>query len=73
MTLASLDRRSRRDADVVSLGPDRFFDTTFARLAEAHGELVAAGMEALAVPPLSLEVEGRTWTVVAAGSGSRTP
>jgi hypothetical protein len=65
MKLATLDRRSRRDADVVTLGPDQFFETTFARLAQAHGDLAAAGMHALDAPPLSLEVEGRTWTVIA--------
>ncbi|CAN7288386.1 hypothetical protein LJR225_001494 [Phenylobacterium sp. LjRoot225] len=62
-----LDRRTRRVEDRRRIAPDAFFADEFPRLAAAHGHLVAAGMEALKAPPLTVEVEGTAWTVLRSG------
>jgi hypothetical protein len=68
----AIDRRTRSDGDVVAeLPPERFFDEVFPGLADAHGHLAATGIRTLDARPLSMEVDGRTWTVVV-GSGGDT-
>ena len=62
-----LDRRTRRDSDRRHIAPAEFFASAFAGYADQHGQLVAAGMEALSTPPLAIEVEGEIWTVLRAG------
>ena len=64
-----LDRRTRRNSDIRSVAPLSFFADDFPALAERHGTLVAAGVEQLDVPPLTVAVSGDSWTVVA-GHGS---
>jgi len=63
----SLDRRTRRDGDRRPLTPETFFTRDFPWLAAVHGRLAMAGLTALQAPPLTVEVEGATWTVVADG------
>jgi len=63
-----LDRRTRRDADRHDITPHEFFALEFPQLAAKHGHLVAAGIEALAAPPLTLEIEGAQWTVLPTGN-----
>jgi hypothetical protein len=62
-----LDRRTRRDEDRRYITPTPFFAQEFPRLAAVHGELVAAAIESLGARPLSVEVDGSTWTVVMEG------
>lgn len=63
MTLASLDRRTRNDSDLVDLGPTELFATVLPELAEANGHLVVAGIAALDAPPIAFVVDGDPWTV----------
>jgi len=65
----NLDRRTRRDEDRHHVTPDAFFTREFPLLAVKYGHLVVAGMEALAVPPLTVDVAGTSWTVLREGSG----
>ena len=59
-----LDRRTRRDADDRALDPAAFFAEDLPSLLEAHGALAAAGVEALAAPPLAVEVGSAAWSLV---------
>lgn len=65
----NLDRRTRRDEDRRLVTADAFFIQEFPVLAAKHGHLVAAGVEALAVPPLTVEAAGSSWTVLREGGG----
>jgi Phytanoyl-CoA dioxygenase (PhyH) len=65
MALASLDRRTRFDADLRLVTPETFFNEELPALVDRHGAMVAAGMAALDAPPLALRVDGRAWTFVA--------
>jgi hypothetical protein len=62
-----LDRRTRQDEDRRLISAEDFFAAEFPRLAAAHGRLVAAGMNALNAPPLTLEVDGAAWTILRSG------
>jgi len=64
MTTTSLDRRTRRDADVHPIDADEFFAGSFADHAERHGPAVVEAIDALGAPPLSVSVEGDVWTVL---------
>jgi hypothetical protein len=59
----SVDVRTRTAADVAPVDPGWFFDEELPRLARERGSLVAAGGRELAPRPLSVEVDGRTWTL----------
>ena len=60
---SSLDRRTRRDADVRAIGPHEFFQGEFKRLAAKHGRIAADAILALDAPPLTVEVENAAWTI----------
>jgi hypothetical protein len=59
-----LDRRTRRDDDRHHVTPDEFFAQEFPRLTAKYGHSVAAGMQALNAPPLTVEIEAAAWTVL---------
>jgi hypothetical protein len=61
--LATLDRRTRSDQDLLDLDVEMFFTELFPSLAAQHGPLVVAGMAALEAPPLTMVVSGRVWSV----------
>lgn len=63
----TLDRRTREEAVVELLAPREFFEGQFPELAARHGRLVAAAMESLNAPPLSITVEQSSWSVVCEG------
>lgn len=63
----SLDRRTRRDADMRTLSPRAFFASEFAELARRHGRIAAEAIDALNAPPLTIEVEGSAWTIERTG------
>ncbi len=65
----SLDRRTRRDEDRRDIAPDTFFTHEFPGLVAMNGHLVAAGIDALGAPPLAVEIDGSTWTILRAGDG----
>ncbi len=59
-----LDRRTRREADTTVVTVPEFLATHVPELLERHGHLVAEGMIALHIPPLTLDVEGATISFV---------
>jgi hypothetical protein len=59
-----LDRRTRRDADIRDIMPRAFFAEIFPALAASHGAMAAEAMERLAAPPLTVEVDGESWTIL---------
>ena len=64
-----LDRRTRVDADRRHIDPAEFFAGMFDDLVQRHGVIVAQGADALGARPLTLDVEGVLWTIIA-GNGS---
>ncbi|MET0726812.1 MAG: phytanoyl-CoA dioxygenase family protein [Acidimicrobiales bacterium] len=61
---ASLDRRTRFDADVRPIAPDEFFTKHLPELVARHGALVARGVQKLDARPLAIEVGGGTWSFI---------
>jgi Phytanoyl-CoA dioxygenase (PhyH) len=68
MPVASLDRRTRSDADVHLVSPDELFTEQLPPLLDRHGHLAAAGIEALGAPPLAIEVGDRAWSLTRDGT-----
>lgn len=60
----SIDRRTRRDADVVAVDARQWFASTFPEL---HRDLAARGMRQLDLPPLAIDVDGLQHTLRADG------
>ncbi len=63
----NLDRRTRSDAQCRTQICGAFFKEEFPRLADAHGELVASGMNKLGAPPLAVTVGDDIWTILPVG------
>jgi len=59
----SLDRRTRRNADIHVVDAAAFFETEWPSYVERHGQLVVEAINRLAAPPLGIEVGARAWTV----------
>lgn len=57
-TLTSIDRRTRRDDEVVVMEVDRFFTESWPDLVEANGHLAVAALERLGTRPMALDVAG---------------
>ena len=67
--VASLDLRSKADAEVRPVGIEQYCEEDLVgRLAE-HGELAARGLRHLGLPPLALEVDGTAYTFADDGDG----
>jgi len=62
-----LDRRTRTEDDVEWLTPTVFFDERFSVLADASGHLLADAIEELGAPPLAIQVDGDSWSIVRDG------
>jgi hypothetical protein len=60
----TIDRRTRRDADVVDVDAAAWFADVLPTL---HTSLAARGLRHLGIPPLALEVDGVARTLVADG------
>ncbi len=58
-----LDRRTRTDASRRFLAPAEFFMDAFPRLAAKNGGMVAQAMTALGAHPLTLDVDGESWSI----------
>ncbi|MEX5635392.1 phytanoyl-CoA dioxygenase family protein [Parafrankia sp. FMc2] len=63
----SLDRRTRRDADLRKVGIEDFLKDDFPDLVARHGSLVAAGIVSLDAPPLAVEIGDHCWSFSADG------
>jgi hypothetical protein len=61
--IASLDRRTRTDADVRTVTPDEFFAHEVPASIALYGNLVAQGIEQLGAPPLAIEVGDEAWSL----------
>lgn len=59
-----LDRRTRSDADTRLFSSAEFFKDEFPKLAVRHGGLVARAAIALQARPLTLRIEGETWSIL---------
>src|SRR4051812_31430637 len=64
----TLDRRTRREADVHAMTPDELLDHVLPPLVDRNGPMVAAAMAALDAPPLAVEAGGRTWSIALDGA-----
>lgn len=59
----TLDRRTRSVSDIRPITVDQFITDHLPPLVGHHGALVVAGARALAAPPLTVEVRGRSWSL----------
>lgn len=58
-----IDHRTRRHKDVRDLSRDEVFDRVLPEAIEANGDLAARGVRHKQLPPLALDVDGRTVTL----------
>jgi len=65
--MLQLDRRTRTEEDVEWLTPTVFFDERFPILAATNGRLVADAIDELDAPPLAIQVDGDSWSIVRDG------
>lgn len=73
-TLTSIDRRTRRDDEVVDMGVDPFFVEVWPDLVEANGHLAVAALERLGTRPMALDVDGDVRSIsLVAGRLAVTP
>jgi hypothetical protein len=63
----SLDRRTRRNADIHEVDADAFFEKEWLSYVERNGQLVVEAIDCLGAPALGIEVGARAWTVSADG------
>ncbi|ADP81466.1 phytanoyl-CoA dioxygenase family protein [Pseudofrankia inefficax] len=63
----ALDRRTRLDSDLRTLGMAEFLAGDFPDLVVRHGALVARGVEAFGAPPLAIETADGSWSFAADG------
>ena len=61
--MTSFDWRTRTDAAIEPVDPARFFSRELPDLIDRRGAFVVDGARQLAVEPLTIEVEGRCWTL----------
>jgi hypothetical protein len=61
----TIDVRTRRQDDVRQLGRDEILDALLPDAIRVHGDLGARGLAYLELPPLALDVDGRTVTLEA--------
>jgi hypothetical protein len=59
----SVDFRTRRDEETKPLDSDAFFSSVFPEALEANRALIRPGVSGLKLHPLSVETEGKTWTL----------
>ena len=62
--VATLDYRTRPARRIASRTPEAFFGSEWPRLVERHGSASARAASRAGLPPLTLEVDGRRWTLV---------
>jgi Phytanoyl-CoA dioxygenase (PhyH) len=67
----SLDVRTRRFSEIRALERDEIVDTVLPEAVVAHGTLAARGLNYYELPPLGLDVGGRTVNLVTAGDTLR--
>lgn len=67
----SVDLRTRTDADVPVVEAEQFFGVDLPELTERRADLVALAVGHLALRPLAVEVDGRSWRLEPDGDGIR--
>src|SRR5258706_15510554 len=62
-SMASVDFRTRTDADIQAVDPVTFFEHDLPELIERNAKLAVPGAIDLSPKPFALEVDGRVWTL----------
>jgi hypothetical protein len=65
----SVDLRTRTDADVPIVEPERFFGVDLPEVAARRADLMALAADHLDLRPLAIHVGGRSWRLEQAGTG----